>query len=529
MLLPAHVPSATAANSHECDSLPRTAAAKTALLLAVLAPLSGCGSGGTGGSGAGPLATQATPQLLVGRARVDAPDRFAEIALRDIRNIGSGRIAERAGLETGARLHPDGVRVVLSRERQSNDPNSRELFLSSLDGSIAELRLTVNTERDDDPTWSPDGARVLFASERSGQSGLWITSATGQDPQPFLATQPGFDDDEPDWNATTDRILFRRRDAAGPSRLWLIGGNGFGSVPLTDGGGLSGAGSTEFGDRHPAFDPSGDTALFVRQTAPDRSSLCRVTLATGAVETLLAPEGEVSHPRMPPIGGEIYFGLAEPDLGRQTMRLASIPAAGLSTTGPTGLEPLLLWPDERWQLTSLDFVPWAATTVVLPLTGPTPVDIARNAQFDVALASNAFGSRSQLAEEDGQEYLLQTATSGGREIAGLRCTLELPVEEPLNIVQIRFRAVVRVSRFDGDSLLRLSLRNPIDNRSDTVVELAPDSDEAHELTFVTSSLRHVSRNGTIQVNVIADLDSGDRADVNIDLVACEVVEVNRQL
>jgi len=37
--------------------------------------------------------------------------------------------------------------------------------VSSLDGSIADTRLTQNTDRDDEPCWSPDGTHILFASE----------------------------------------------------------------------------------------------------------------------------------------------------------------------------------------------------------------------------------------------------------------------------------------------------------------------------------------------------------------------------
>ena len=40
-----------------------------------------------------------------------------------------------------------------------------------------------------------------------------------------------------------------------------------------------------------------------------------------------------------------------------------------------GGEPVLVWPDERWRLTSIDFVPWASQPVVLPVIGPTPIDL----------------------------------------------------------------------------------------------------------------------------------------------------------
>ena len=65
---------------------------------------------------------------------------YTEISLRSEQNLGTGRIADRAGLERRVRLHPDGVTVVFARQRQAGKPESRELFTSTLDGSAGERR-----------------------------------------------------------------------------------------------------------------------------------------------------------------------------------------------------------------------------------------------------------------------------------------------------------------------------------------------------------------------------------------------------
>lgn len=480
----------------------------------LLAAAAGCGGGG---SGSGALSVQVTPQLLVGRARIDQPHRYAEIALRDLRNLGTDRVGDRAGPESGVDLHPDGVRVVFARERQTDDPDSRELFVSTIDGSAAELRLTVDTTRDDDPSWSPTGDRVLFASERDGARALWTCGATGDDPELFLPPPTGFRDDQPDWNAVTDRIVFRRRGPGGVGQLWLVAGNGANPTMLTDGGGIP-AGSVDLGDGQPAFDDTGAYVLFVRRTAANRSNLCRVELATQAVTTMLTPTGEVSHPQFAP-GGRVLFGLAEPAAGRATLRLSTMPLAGG--------EPVLLWPDERWAVTSIEVVPWSETLAIVPTVGPTRVDVRRDATFSVALASDAFGSVEQFEADDGNEYYLRTAPSGARQVAGLRAVMKLPVTDPLDVATYRFTARVRVTQGGGDSVLRLSLRNPFENRSDTVVELPVAGTTEQELTFLTSSLRHVARDGTITVNVIADLDADDRVEFWIDQIACDVVAYDR--
>ena len=476
--------------------------AKTLCCLALPA----CSGGGSGGV---PLGLDGPPAMLVSRARVDLPYRFSELSLRSSRNLGTARVADRSGRETRARLHPDESRVVFARERQDDDPSSRELFVSSVDGSSAELRLTVNSARDDQPVWSPDGARVLFVSERDGDAGLWTCDDRGADVERFLPAPPGYRDEEPDWCKATDRVVFSRRDPDGHHVLWIAEGGGFGEVQLTDGGATSGA---DHGDRQPAFSADGNEVVFVRRSAVDRATLCVCDVATGEVTVRLAPDGEVAWPSFDPVDARLWFGLAEPTSGRGPLRRAPAPRAA----GP----PTLLWPDERWTFCGLAFLPGHAAA---PAGGaPERLDITE-AAFAVVLASDAFGAVSQLAEDDGEEFYVRTTASSGRQIAGVNLGLTLPVSPPEDVVEVRVRARARVSRIDGEPVLRMSLRNLVDNRYDTVIELTPTSTGEQELSFRTSSLRHIDRSGGLRFTVIADLEPGDPADLWIDLVEVEVL------
>jgi hypothetical protein len=470
--------------------------------------LTSCGGGGDNN----PLASNLPPEMLVCRARVDDPHRYAEVALRTTRNLGTGRVSDRTGPERHARLHPDGVRVVFSRERFTDNADSRELYLSTIDGSMAELRLTVNSESDDDPVWSPNGSRILYASEENGASGLWINSNTGGEGEPFLPTPSGFEDSQPDWSATTDRIVFSRRNNTGKHTLWLVNGSGFGEIPLTDGGLTAGPDS---GDHQPAFSPDGTMVVFVRRASAAASKLFICEVATAIVTEVFAPIGYVAQPRYSPTMDRLWFGLAEPDVGRQTLRLAHLPITGGSAT--------LLWPDERWQLNGIDFLP---PTPLIEIPGTEERLDVRNISMQIAIARNSFGSLEQLSEDDNNEYYLQTAESGNRQLAALNCRFDLPIEDPEDMLEVRVRAIMQSSRVDGDSVFRMSIRNLTDNRYDTVVELTPTSTSEQLMEFRTSSLRHITKEKVLQFTVIADLDDGDFADVWIDMV--EVVLVPRQ-
>jgi dipeptidyl aminopeptidase/acylaminoacyl peptidase len=469
--------------------------------------------GGNGSSSTPVAGADVAPQLLACRSRVDSPYQFAEIALRDERNLGLRRVADRTGTERGARLHPDGRRVVFAREREINSPASREIFVSSLDGSVAETRLTQNTDRDDEPCWSPDGTHILFASERAGASGLWTIASDGSGAAPFVVTPTGGGDGEPDWNAATDRVVWSRADGNGRHTLWLATGAGLNPQQLTTGGLALGSGN---GDRAPSFARDGQSVVFVRRIAPAIAGLYVCDVASAAVTALLLPAGDVGTPRISPAADRVFFGLAEPAAGRTALRLATIPLAGGAGGAPT-----LVWPDKRWNLEGLDLLP--SLPPAPAADAPRTLDVTR-ADVQIALATSAFGNSTQLTAVDGQEYDLTTATSEGREIAGINVRFDLPVLAAVDVLELRVRLVARSSRAGGDSVLRTSIYNPVDGRFDTAVEL-PASTSATTLAFTTSSLRHVTAERQLRVTVIADLAPGAREHLFVDLV--EVVLVAR--
>jgi hypothetical protein len=477
---------------------------------AALASLGGCGSSGTTSTPIGGVAAQ--PELLLCRARVDDPNRFAEIAIRSRFNLSSDRVAERAGTELHARVHPDGNRVVFARERDRDQLGSRELYSSSRDGTIAELRLTQNDQRDDEPCWSPDGNRILFTGVRNGAASLLVIAADGAGEQPFVLPPAGFADGEADWHRATDRIVWSRRDTDGRHVLWLAFGSGSGAMPLTDGGPTIG---NDTGDRAPAFAPDGQTIAFVRRNTASTATLCLANVQTGTVTTRFEPAGDVDFPRFAD-GSTLLFGVSQPLVGRPTLRLARI--------GVANGDPVLLWPDARWRLGGIDVLPgfpgFAAGA------NPTTLDVTR-ASLQFAAGTVASGTRDQLQDADGREYVVTTATIDGREVAGINLRFDLPVAAVTDIVDYRVRILARSTRVGGDSALRTSLYNPVDERFDTVVERVPANTDLQTLEFRAGSLRHVTSERQLRFTVIADLAPGARAELRIDQVLVELVQAAR--
>ena len=86
---------------------------------------------------------------------------------------------------------------------------------------------------DDHPSWSPDGARIAFASRRSGPSEVWVANADGS-----AATRLTFRDGpltlQPRWSPDGQWILFTSIDA-GHQRVYKIKVDGTQAAPVTNG------------------------------------------------------------------------------------------------------------------------------------------------------------------------------------------------------------------------------------------------------------------------------------------------------
>ena len=130
------------------------------------------------------------------------------------RNIGSLYAPE---------LSPDGERIVFTN-------HGNGLWVMKPDGENAH----PITFRDDiDPTWSPDGSMIAFASSRNGNRQLYVMNATGSDLRQVtdLNNMGG----RSTWSPDGTKLAFYR-GPAGDHNIYIINVDGTGLVRLTDGG-----------------------------------------------------------------------------------------------------------------------------------------------------------------------------------------------------------------------------------------------------------------------------------------------------
>lgn len=123
---------------------------------------------------------------------------------------------------------PDGSAIVFASGFRT--PENEELYVVRPDGgSLRRLTRTagdVHRSGDDStPAWSPDGRRIVFASNRAGLLDIWTMRADGSG-QRRLAGFPRRDDDRPSFSHDGRFLAFASRGGDGRSLVYVVRADG---------------------------------------------------------------------------------------------------------------------------------------------------------------------------------------------------------------------------------------------------------------------------------------------------------------
>jgi len=132
-------------------------------------------------------------------------------------SVSLRRLTELPGAELQPSLSPDGRMVVYASAVSGN----LDLYLLRVGGDRS-IPLTAGSVADDSqPTFSPDGEQIAFRSERDG-GGLFVMGATGESVR--RVTNKGFD---PAWSPDGKRLVYSTEPVGDPykrdetSELWI--------------------------------------------------------------------------------------------------------------------------------------------------------------------------------------------------------------------------------------------------------------------------------------------------------------------
>jgi Tol biopolymer transport system component len=107
-------------------------------------------------------------QVLVVRTLADGTSQLAFISVQD----GSSRVLKSfSWRKLNARLSPDG-RFIAYDSPPNDKIEAKDIFVIATDGS-SETPVVQHPASDIMPQWSPDGSRILFVSDRTGNHSLW--------------------------------------------------------------------------------------------------------------------------------------------------------------------------------------------------------------------------------------------------------------------------------------------------------------------------------------------------------------------
>jgi Tol biopolymer transport system component len=146
------------------------------------------------------------------------------------------QLTDTSALDIEPQWSPDGKRVVFASNREAEA--GFQIYTMNIDGSDQQRLGPVQPGDNTHPHWSPDGRQIVFQSKRDTNGDLlddsydiYLMNSDGSDPQ-FLVTHSA-DDTEPIWSPDGSKIAFLS-ERSGQDEIYLMNPDGSEVTQLTE-------------------------------------------------------------------------------------------------------------------------------------------------------------------------------------------------------------------------------------------------------------------------------------------------------
>jgi len=193
---------------------------------------------------------------------------------------------------------PDSSRIAFTCFQPVNGVQSAQICMYSMElgkiVSFARFRGTNNS-----PTWSPDGAQVMFSSSmQGGDPALYVSDSSGNRPKRLTFNSRGADT-SPSWNPKTGQLISFVSDRGGTPQLYLMNSDGTNTqkLDLPDMGYVI----------DPAWSPNGQLLAFSWRRPSGNYDIYLMDVASRQIRELTRDQGRNERPSWAPDGRHLVF------------------------------------------------------------------------------------------------------------------------------------------------------------------------------------------------------------------------------
>lgn len=201
---------------------------------------------------------------------------------------GHGRFAMRSGFWTNTLMPASTTKICYT--------NGGDIWKMNPDGTNRQLVIDAGTN-DIEPSWSPDGSKIAFKSDRapSSNGGIWVVNADGTG-LTLLTFDPSFGSAKPTWSPDGSKIAFHSNRDGLIGSIYIMNADGSNVTRLTN--------QLPFSDAGADWSPDGTRMIF--ETNQNLGANIGIINLDGTGRAVI---GSGQFPAWSPDGSKIIFAL----------------------------------------------------------------------------------------------------------------------------------------------------------------------------------------------------------------------------